>query len=161
MKAVLLFVGCLALSSAAVAQEGNPIQWALSASTPQSLPMRKNAAVTARLHVSIAPGWHIYSLHQEKGGPIAMIVNVSPHQPLAVSGDIDAPLPKSTADPAFGVTTYFYTGDVDVAIPLRTTRKLSGTVALDVRYQACNREICLRPAVEHLTAPITKSPEEK
>lgn len=160
MKAVLLFVGCLALSSAAVAQETNPIQWALSASTAQSLPLRKNAAVTAHLHASIAPGWHVYSLHQEKGGPIAMNVSLPPRQPLAISGDIDAPQPKSTTDPAFGVTTYFYSGDVELTIPLRATRNFSGSVTLDVRYQACNHEICLRPALEHLIAPITKSSEE-
>ncbi len=117
--------------------------------------------MTAHLHASIQPGWHIYSLHQEPRGPIAMSVSVPPRQPLAISGDIDAPQPRSAADPGFGVETYFYTGNVDLAIPLRATRKSSATVSLDVRYQACNREMCLPPAVAHLTAPVTKSSEEK
>lgn len=161
MKAVLLLLGCVAFSTVAFAQDTHPARWALSASTAHSLPLTRGADLTAHLRVSIAPGWHIYSLHQDPSGPIAMGVTVPPHQPLAIGGDIDAPQPKSTADPAFGVTTYFYTGDVDLAIPLRATRKSSGTITLDVRYQACNREICLRPAVAHLTAPVIKSAEGK
>lgn len=102
----------------------------------------------------------MYSLHEEPGGPIAMTIHAPLRQPLAINGDIDAPRPNSAADPGFGIVTYFYTGSVDLAVPLRATRKFSGQVMVDVRYQACNRETCLPPAVEHLTAALTKSSEE-
>src|SRR5882757_8574012 len=48
-----------------------PIRWALSASTRDSLPPKGGASVTSHLHASIQEGWHLYALNQEPGGPTA------------------------------------------------------------------------------------------
>lgn len=86
-----------------------------------------------------------------------MKLSVPAQSPFAVSGEVDAPPPESAADPGFGIVTRFYTGELRLTVPLRATRKVSGSVAVDVEYQACNRETCLRPAVVHLAAPVTKA----
>jgi DsbC/DsbD-like thiol-disulfide interchange protein len=160
VKAALFLTGCVVLSWAAFGQEPGPVQWALSVSTAQRPPLSRGAELTARLHASIERGWHIYSLHEQPGGPTPMKISVPPRQPFAISGDISAPQPRSAVDPGFGMETYFYAGEVNLAVPLRVRRRFSGTVAVDVRYQACNRDMCLQPAIAHLAASVMKSSEE-
>ncbi len=130
------------------------MQWTLTASAVAGTPVNRGTAVSAHLHAAIAPGWHVYSLHEEPGGPTALRITVP--APFAMSGDLDVPTPRSAIDPGFGMETHFYTGDVDVTIPLRATRKTAGPVGVDVFYQACNREMCLRPTVAHVTAAVAK-----
>ncbi|HEX4038610.1 MAG TPA: protein-disulfide reductase DsbD domain-containing protein [Acidobacteriaceae bacterium] len=151
LLAVLLAYG--GLNVRAQDQEAAPVEWTLAASAAS--PVGRGAAVTARVHAAVSPGWHVYSLHEEAGGPAAMRITV--REPFAISGDFDAPTPRSAIDPGFDMETHFYTGDVEVRIPLRATRKTDGPVAVDVFYQACNQETCLRPTVAHLTAAVTKA----
>jgi DsbC/DsbD-like thiol-disulfide interchange protein len=142
-------------------QRVDPVRWMLTASAAEGSPVRKGAAVTVRLHAAIEPGWHIYSLHEGPGGATAMRITVPPLEPFAISGDLDAPLPKSAIDPGFEMETHFYTGNVEMTIPLRATRKTAGPVAIDVSYQACTRETCLPPTVAHLTARLEQGQEEQ
>jgi thiol:disulfide interchange protein DsbD len=142
-------------------QEAEPVQWSLAASASDGSPVRKGTAVIAHLHAVIKPGWHIYSLYEEPGGPTAMRITVPTREPFAIGGDFDLPPPRSGIDPGFERETHFYTGDVVVTIPLRATRKTAVPVAVDVFYQACNRESCLRPTVAHLTAAVVKAQEEQ
>ncbi|MGA8110924.1 MAG: protein-disulfide reductase DsbD domain-containing protein [Acidobacteriaceae bacterium] len=160
MAAAALWAVCCPVARAQEpGQEPAPVAWTLAASAGS--PLGRGAVVTARLHASIEPGWHIYSLHEERGGPTAMRISVPARAPFAISGDFDAPTPRTGIDPGFGMETHFYTGEVAVRIPLRATRKTDGPVAVDVFYQACNRETCLRPTVAHLTAAVTRKQEEK
>jgi DsbC/DsbD-like thiol-disulfide interchange protein len=165
----VLVIAGLAMSRVApvrlAAQEADqqvpPVRWTLAAFAADGTPVRRGATVTMHLNAAIEPGWHIYSLHEEPGGPMALRISVPPKEPFAMSGDVDAPAPKSAIDPAFGMETHFYTGDVGVRILLRATRKTLGPVAVDVFYQACTREMCLRPTAEHLTAAVTRNQETK
>ena len=152
-------LACGGLALAVRGQDTAPVEWTLAASAGS--PVGRGAAVTARLHAAIEPGWHIYSLHEDPGGPTAMRISVPAREPFAISGDFDAPTPRSAIDPGFQMETHFYTGEVDVRIPLRATRKTDGPVAVDVFYQACNRELCLPPTTAHLTAPLTKEAEKQ
>lgn len=146
-----------------VAQEADrqtpPVRWTLAALAADGTPVRRGATVTVQLHAAIEPGWHIYSLHEEPGGPMALRISVGPKEPFAMSGDVDAPAPQSAIDPAFGMETHFYTGVVGMRILLRATRTTVGPAAVDVFYQACTREMCLRPTTEHLTAVVTRNQE--
>jgi len=135
-------------------QQATPVLWTLAASAANGTPVKRGAAVTARLHASIKPGWHVYSLYEEPGGPTAMRIIAPSRESFAISGDFAVPPPQSGIDPGFAMETHFYAGDVDLTIPLRATRRTDQPVTLDVFYQACNRETCLRPTIEHLTAPV-------
>lgn len=142
-------------------REAEPVHWTLTTSVLEGSSIGKGTAVTACLHAAIEPGWHVYSLHQERGGPSAMRISLPAREPFAISGDLDARPPKSAIDPGFGMETHFYSDDVEVMIPLRATRKTVEPVELDVFYQACNRETCLRPTMAHLKASEAKQQEEK
>lgn len=160
MKLYVLLLATLTWAGSALAvrgQDAAAVRWTLAASAERGSPVGKGAVVMARLHALIEPGWHVYSLYEERGGPTAMRISVPARASFAISGDFDAPLPKSAIDPAFGMETHFYTGDVEVRIPLRATRKTEGPVAVDVFYQACTPEMCLRPTMAHLTAVVTKA----
>lgn len=133
------------------------MRWTLAASAADGTPVRRGATVIAHLHAVIEPGWHVYSLHEEPGGPTAMQITVPSRQPFAISGDFATPPPRSAIDPGFGIETHFYTGDVDLTIPLRATRKTAAPLAVDVFYQACNRETCLQPTAVHLRAAVAKT----
>ena len=161
MKTALTWAGCITLGLPCFGQESVPVQWVLTASAESGSPVAPGSEVSAQLDARIEPGWHIYSLHEEPGGPTAMKIGVPAGSPFAISGDVDAPRPESAADPGFGIVTRFYTSKVRLSVPLRSTRKAAGTVTVDVEYQACNRETCLRPAVEHLTAPVTKTERQR
>ena len=167
MAAVILAglgAGCVSGFSAQTQekpQKPAPVRWTLAASAEQGPLVIKGAALTARLHAAIEPGWHIYALHEEPGGPTAMGISLPSRGPFAITGNLDAPTPKSAIDPGFGMETHFYTGNVEMTIPLRATRRTAGPVAIDVLYQACTREMCLPPSVAHLTAPVVKEQEEQ
>lgn len=138
-----------------------PVRWTLTAWAVRGSAVERGAALMARVHAQIERGWHVYSLYEKPGGPTAMRITLPPGEPYAIRGDFDAPPPRSAMDPAFGMETRFYTGDADVTVPLRAKRKTDGAVAVDVFYQACNREMCLRPTVAHLTASVTEAKGEQ
>lgn len=140
--------------------EPNPVHWTLAAFA-SGFPLQKGATVATHLHAAIAPGWHVYSLYEPPGGPTPMRITLPMRVPFTISGNLDAPPPRSAIDPGFGTETHFYTGNLDVAIPLRATRKTAGPVAIDVLYQACTRETCLPPSVDHLTAAVVAKAKEE
>jgi DsbC/DsbD-like thiol-disulfide interchange protein len=159
-----LMLACVLGASVSAQETGEqtvPVRWMLVATAEQGTPVRKGASVTAHLHAAIEPGWHVYSLHEEPGGPTAMRISLSPRTPFAISGSLSVPSPQSAIDAGFGMETYFYTGDVEIPIPLRATRSAAGLVGIDVLYQACNRDTCLRPAVAHLTAQLVEAGENQ
>ena len=148
-----------AARSTSFAETPWPVQWTLSASTRDRLPLHKGATVVAHLHVAIQSGWHLYALDQEPGGPTAMKISLPARQPLVIYGDIDAPASKTAVDPSFNVETRFYEDDATFAIQLKATTKLpSGfrKIYVDVLYQACNAMRCLPPTVSHLTSPVVR-----
>src|ERR1700728_4214074 len=87
-------------------REAAPVQWTVTASATEGSPVGQGAAVRARLHAAIEAGWHVYSLHEEPGGPTAMRIVVPPREPFVISGDFDAPPPRSAIDPGFEMETH-------------------------------------------------------
>src|SRR5687767_7578059 len=47
----------------------------------------------------IPPGWHLYSITQAPGGPIATTIEVGPRDLVRLAGAIDAPVPQMVPDP--------------------------------------------------------------
>jgi thiol:disulfide interchange protein DsbD len=149
----------VAATSIALAATPRPIQWTLSATTHASLPLRKGATAVAHLHASIQPGWHLYALDQEPGGPTATRISVSDGQLFALNGNIDEPPPSTALDPNFNLETHFYEGETTFTIPLKVVRAAKGhmsKVSVDVLYQTCNDTMCLPPTVAHVSSAIQR-----
>ena len=153
--AILVFSG----GSRTFSQTSTPVQWTLTASTRDRLPLHVGATAVAHLHGQIQHGWHVYALDQGLGGPVSMRILIPGHQPFAIYGDITASKPKRAFDPNLNIETRFYEGEATFAIPIKATRPPSDgslNVSVDVLYQACNDRMCLPPRTAHLASAVSR-----
>jgi thiol:disulfide interchange protein len=103
-------------------------------------------------------GWHLYSITQPPGGPIATRVSVSKGQPVTLAGTIDAPEPRVVFDQNFGMDTELYDGEATFGIPLKLAADAgAGTlkIAVETYFQACNDQFCLPPRTVKAEVEIT------
>jgi thiol:disulfide interchange protein DsbD len=99
---------------------------------------------------TIQPGWHIYSITQPSGGPVATKIEVTPQQGVRRAGDFRASSPPdSKKEPAFdNLTVETHHGTVIWYAPIELAAgvdpakvKIEGTVLV----QACDANSCLPP----------------
>jgi suppressor for copper-sensitivity B len=107
-------------------------------------------AVTARLE----PGWHLYSVTQKPGGPIATRITVAKDSPRSATGPFlpDAEPHRRTADdvPAWkGLVIEEHAGVVTWRAPLAAG---AGDVRGSVSLQLCQETTCLPPQTIAFTA---------
>ncbi len=152
IKPRLLFLILLALTSVcALAQD--PVHW--SASGPAT-PVSSGQKFTAKVSARIDPGWHIYSITQAPGGPVATEITLLPKQPFHLAGPVIGPLPHSKYDSNFQIETEYYEQAASFKVPLTAAKAPAGdaAVAIDVRFQVCNERQCLPATTVHLKAPV-------
>lgn len=128
-----------------------------SAARADSAPVKPGGPVKVDLSARIDEGWHLYALTQVAGGPNALIITVPKDQPFALSGPIQAPVPKTEFDPNFSIDTQFHAERAVFTLPLKVaagtkdgTHKFKAVVA----FQVCNDKICLPPTEEELVVEI-------
>ncbi|HET9270630.1 MAG TPA: cytochrome c biogenesis protein CcdA, partial [Vicinamibacterales bacterium] len=131
------------------------VSW--SAARADAAPVKAGGPVTVDLSARIDEGWHLYALTQVSGGPNALVITVPKDQPFALSGPIQAPVPKTEFDPNFSIDTQFHADRAVFTLPLKVaagtkdgTHKFRAVVA----FQVCNDKICLPPTEEELTVEI-------
>lgn len=139
----------------AVAQ--NPTKWILESDAKgKSLNAGDTFAVTVRAEVE--PGWHLYSLDQPKGGPIATTIKVAEGSQFEIVGKIgEVTKAKVQPDPNFIIDgkpleTKFFTDRAEFSVPLTALSDAAAdSIALDVRFQLCNDTFCLPPRTKRVT----------
>ncbi len=149
----------LLLAAPLRAQE-HPIQ--LTAK-PAADSVRPGGRVTLAIDAQIPPGWHLYSITQPPGGPIATTIAVGPASRFAIAGTIDAPVPQVAADPNFGMVTEWYEDGAHFAVPLRAAVDApAGETVVEARvgYQTCNARYCLPPTEDtlHVALAVAGAP---
>ena len=152
----LLILAALACPLAAQDAEPklNPVRWTLSA--PASA--KPGERIEPRLMAVIEEGWHLYSLHQLEGGPIATQIAVPGPQHFKLIGVIDAPVPLTAHEEAFGMSVEFYFGEVEFTLPVEVNRDAKPgayKLAVTARYQACDNKQCLPPKTVRLESTVT------
>jgi DsbC/DsbD-like thiol-disulfide interchange protein len=153
---LLLLAACTGSDAASVSNR--PVTWSVR---PDS--SAKNPDGTLRgviLRAAITPGWHVYSLTQSSGGPVAMKVHLDPSPPFTLSPIIAAPQPERAFDKNFGIETETYAGAPEFRIPVDVAEGVDpagGVVTVRVRYQACSDKVCLPARTETLTQPLQVS----
>jgi thiol:disulfide interchange protein len=121
--------------------------------------VRPGATFGVRLAVNI-PGadkvWHLYSITQGPGGPIATKIGVEPGTVFRVAGRIRGTEPYVANDPNFGIMTETYTDSAVFSIPVASAPGASGTKRLVVSmyYQTCNEKYCLPPVEDTLGVDV-------
>ena len=144
---VLLVPLLAALHGGAARAQSGPIVWSAT-----SIAHGDTAAfaLTAR----VAAGWHLYSLGQGPGGPVATRVTALP--PARIVGALSAPTPILALDRSFGIITETYENAVTVRGA--AISPASNSLTLRVLYQTCDDRVCLPPTtVDVAVAPTTAS----
>lgn len=153
-KRALLLILCLA----APAWGGPKLPVAWQVDPPK--PCRPGARLTLTLRGQIDPGWHLYSLEQAEGGPIATTIALAEGDPAEL-GEAREAKPTVASDPAFDVPTRFFAGTAVFRLQTTVNRGAApGSQALHVlvRYQSCNGQLCLPPHTDTVPVPLTIQP---
>ncbi len=126
--------------------------------------VRPGATFEIELSAEVEPGWHVYAMSQQQGGPRPLLIEIPRGHPFAVRvKDIVAPLPSMAEDPNFNLVTQFYADSLTLTVPATVARTARGKLALplDVTFQACSARVCLRPFTTTLTVPVTVAAEPR
>lgn len=142
----------LALVSAAGQRPTDIVRWSVSAPAAWT-----TAGGTLRLTVNakIEDGWKLYAIDQPAAGPRPLAFASA--KPFAVvAKGLAAPPAKVLKDPLFDATTRYYEKEVAITVPVSIPADLAGVheIPLEVTFQACGADICLRPFTQKLPVQI-------
>ena len=123
------------------------------------------AAVTAGetakivLRAQIQGGWKLYALTQPAGGPQKLAIAVAKDAPFTITEkQIVAPAPKTHEGRELrDRTRMYYEKEVAFTVPVAVRRRRvrpGRTIPLEVTFQACGDELCLRPFTQKLSVPV-------
>ena len=127
------------------------VQW--SARVEPATVVKAGADFEAVIDAKIDPGWHLYALTQEGGGPQALVITVPPGSPFKIAGSIIAPLPITAPDANFNIDTQYHAEEATFYVPLTVSAGAAGrvTLDLDITFQTCTDRFCLPPATERVS----------
>src|SRR5688572_914755 len=157
-RGISLFGALLAIASVAAAQRPTDIvKW--SAQAPAK-PVQVGGVAKVALTAEVEPGWKLYALAQPKGGPVPLSISVPKDVPFTLSTkSIVAPAAKAQKDELFsGGNTQYYESEAAFVLPVAVPKGVAPgdhTVPVDVTFQACGKEICLRPFTQRLEVKLT------
>jgi thiol:disulfide interchange protein DsbD len=153
-RAISILVPILAAAAAHGAAAQTVVQW-----TPRLEPtavVKAGANFEAVIDARIEPGWHLYALTQEGGGPQALVIAVPPQSPFKLAGPVIAPLPITAPDANFNIDTQYHAEEATFYVPLTVPANASGRTQLDldVTFQTCTDRFCLPPKTERLSVSL-------
>ena len=130
------------------------VQW-----TPRldpSTAVKAGGNIEAILDAKIEPGWHLYALTQEGGGPQALVISVPKTSPFKLTGPVIAPLPITAPDANFNIDTQYHAEEATFYVPLAVPADASGRTRLDldVTFQTCTDRFCLPPRTQTLSLSL-------
>lgn len=140
-----------------------PVRWTAAAlrgaeATRAAAP---EGAAIVRVTAAIDDGWHIYSLTQPAGGPVATRITLPAGQPYAAAGAVRSSRPHVGYDESFAMNVEMHERTAVFDVPVRATGGSAGSpanwrspVQITVRYQACNASLCLPPQTARLSASL-------
>jgi DsbC/DsbD-like thiol-disulfide interchange protein len=131
------------------------VQWSATAASSTV-----TAGDTAKvvLRAQIQGGWKLYALTQPAGGPQKLSIAIGKDAPFTVTEkQIVAPPAKKMNDPNFGTESQYYEKAVEFTVPIAVAKGASGQVdiPLEVTFQACGADLCLRPFTQKVPVPVT------
>ena len=152
MKQILVALLVAAAPAAAFAQD--PVHWSARLAGNAAAPGgRIEVLVTA----AVDEEWHVYSVTQGPGGPVATTVAIGPRDIFTRDGAIRGPKPVTAYDRNFEIDTETYDTGFTLTVPVRvaaTAPAPGATLVVEVGYQACTSRLCLPPSTVALEVPV-------
>jgi DsbC/DsbD-like thiol-disulfide interchange protein len=152
MRALILLLG---LSLGSLQRPADVVKWSATAPT-----MDGTGTVKVLLTATIQSGWKLYALTQPQGGPKPLAIEVADGAPFTIARkQIVAPKPKTLKDENFDLQTLYYDTQAVFTVPVSVPASISGKseIPLEITFQACGNNICLRPFTEKVSVPLTVS----
>ena len=154
---MLHLVLLLALAFGPAQRPTDIVKWATTPSAPQ---VEAGGVVQIFVSARIQAGWKLYAIDQPAGGPVPLTFDLADGARFAIAAKgIVAPKAKvQKQDANFAVDTKYYEQGARFTVPVSVPRTVSAgthTIPLEVTFQACGAELCLRPFTEKLAVPIT------
>ena len=131
------------------------IEWALAG--PSRI-VAVSETFSAQLTAKIGDGWHIYSISQSPGGPMATSISMPQGQPFRLAGPIVGPAPKTVWDETFELDTEHYAGAANFTIPVQIEANAaagSHDLVLEISFQGCSESACSPLAKVKVCVPVT------
>ena len=133
------------------------VKWS---ATPPAAAVAVGDAASIIVTARVQKGWKLYAIEQPPGGPIPLAFALTKGAAFQIAGkQIVAPKAKvQKQDANFAVDTHYYENQVKFTVPVSVP---AGTTAgqhampLEITFQACGAELCLRPFTETLVVPVT------
>jgi thiol:disulfide interchange protein DsbD len=138
-----------------LASTPGPVSWSLGELAQKTV--KPGEIIRVRLTADIQSGWHLYSIDQPSGGPIATEITLPPGQPFAFAAPIAAPKPFVIFDPTFAMPVRLHSEKTEFTLPIKVAANAPAgtrTLTVDVRHQSCNDTVCLPPRTIKLSVPI-------
>lgn len=133
-----------------------PVKWTVVGGN-RTRDIVKGRTVPITVQADIAKGWHIYSLTQKPGGPVALRLDLIGAADVVMRGLVNAPKPERTFDKNFGIETELYSGSprftLPVGVPGRTPSGIR-RFQIGARYQVCSDKLCLPPRTDKLDVTL-------
>jgi thiol:disulfide interchange protein DsbD len=154
---MLHLVVLLALAFVPAQRPTDIVKWSAA---PPAAAVAAGAVATITVTAKVQAGWKLYAVDQPPGGPVPLTFDLADGARFTIAAKgIVAPKAKvQKQDANFAVDTKYYEQDASFTIPVsvpRTTDAGAHTIPLEVTFQACGAELCLRPFTEKLAVPIT------
>jgi thiol:disulfide interchange protein DsbD len=127
----------------------DPVAWKIAGAPAKTT--KPGERFSIRLVAQIEAGWHLYSMKEVAGGPVATRIWLAEGQPVQLSGPIQGDPPEVVQDASFNMEVEEYQGQAAFNLPLRATGAAQG-LAVNVSYQSCNNRICLPPKTVKIEA---------
>lgn len=147
-QSVLLFI-ILLLPIFALGQ--NPVSWSLE-SEINGKNLKPNEKFKVKVKAVIEGEWYLYAIDQPDGGPFPTKITIAENLPFSIEGKIISPEPTTKFDPNFQIETKYFAKSAEFNVPLKANGETkSEDLAVNVRYQVCNNELCLPPKTVKVT----------
>jgi thiol:disulfide interchange protein len=147
LRKIVILAGLIISISVCAPSQSSPITFSIRPSAARK-PLNAGDKFTVQIFARIKEGWHLYSLNQQPGGPVATRVMLPAGQPFKLAGAVQAPPPLVDFDPNFGIETKFYEDSAVFTLPIIVIAADSLTpgkksLEVNVFFQTCNDRFCL------------------
>lgn len=150
MKKLLVLVTVLMITAGAYAQIETPVKWAYAAKRTSP------TEAVVFLKATIQPGWHIYSLHVKKGGPIPTSFTFAPSKDYMLIGKTIEPKPASKYEKSFYMNVTYFEKEVVFQQKIKLRSANATAVKGTLEYEVCNNQKCLPPEDVNFSIPVAK-----
>jgi thiol:disulfide interchange protein len=149
------------LGSSALGQTPNPVSLAGKLEPGQ---VKQGQSAKILITAKIDPGWHLYSLTQGPGGPIATTITIDENSPFQMDGKPRQPKPKKAVDPNFTLPgrpdfiTETFDNEVTFTVPVKAAANSPPgalKTIVKVRFQVCDDHQCLPPRTRPVEVDAT------